>query len=237
MNKTRNHPALHSAFERIEGRLKSKDRDRLRRALSWLGRAERTTEDETDERFLFLWIAFNAAYVPNRAQRSSSDTEFQLSLGFLRRILELDQYRLLEHLMEQHLGDSISLLVGNPYVFEPFWSGDRSWKMLFSRDNAKLQEAFRRRQVVQCFYLVLKRLHVLRNQIVHGGSTHASEYNRSQLRDGARIMARLAPAVLGIMLDHLEKHPDRGWAPVPWPRFNVRPNPLRPVPPTSADPG
>ena len=33
---------------------------RLHRALSWLNRAEQA--EDTDGRFIFLWIAFNAAY-------------------------------------------------------------------------------------------------------------------------------------------------------------------------------
>ena len=36
-------------------------RVRLHRALSWLARAEKDEED-ADARFIFLWIAFNAAY-------------------------------------------------------------------------------------------------------------------------------------------------------------------------------
>lgn len=36
-------------------------RTRLHRALSWLGRAEQEKDDD-DARFLFLWVAFNAAY-------------------------------------------------------------------------------------------------------------------------------------------------------------------------------
>jgi hypothetical protein len=34
---------------------------RVHRALSWLGRAEKERADD-DARFVFLWVAFNAAY-------------------------------------------------------------------------------------------------------------------------------------------------------------------------------
>ncbi|RLA40362.1 MAG: hypothetical protein DRR42_25985, partial [Gammaproteobacteria bacterium] len=34
---------------------------RVHRALSWLNRAEQETKDH-DARFIFLWVAFNAAY-------------------------------------------------------------------------------------------------------------------------------------------------------------------------------
>lgn len=35
---------------------------RAHRAISWIGRAEACGEDD-DARFIFLWIAFNAAYL------------------------------------------------------------------------------------------------------------------------------------------------------------------------------
>lgn len=36
-------------------------RIRIHRAISWLARAEREVDDH-DARYIFLWIAFNAAY-------------------------------------------------------------------------------------------------------------------------------------------------------------------------------
>ena len=44
-------------------------RTRLHRALSWLGRAEHEKDDD-DARFLFLWVAFNAAYGLELRERS-----------------------------------------------------------------------------------------------------------------------------------------------------------------------
>jgi hypothetical protein len=51
---------------------------RVHRALSWLNRAEQEPDDH-DARFIFLWIAFNAAYAqefPNR--RDFSETRLLL---------------------------------------------------------------------------------------------------------------------------------------------------------------
>ena len=42
--------------------------DRMRRAYTWLGRSERTGTEDI-ERFVFLWIAFNAAYGDESALR------------------------------------------------------------------------------------------------------------------------------------------------------------------------
>ena len=55
-------------FERLKAKHKQvaeqhtePSRVRLHRAISWLGRAEKEPED-WDAQFIFLWIAFNAAY-------------------------------------------------------------------------------------------------------------------------------------------------------------------------------
>ena len=42
---------------------------RVHRAISWIGRAEACEEDD-DARFIFLWIAFNAAYADEREFQS-----------------------------------------------------------------------------------------------------------------------------------------------------------------------
>ena len=66
---------------------------RVHRALSWLKRAEQEVEDH-DARFIFLWVAFNAAYsnqVPDR-QSSSERILFQ---GFLDRLIDSDSENLL----------------------------------------------------------------------------------------------------------------------------------------------
>lgn len=48
--------------------------------------------------------------------------------------------------------------------------------------------------------IVLDRLYVLRNQLVHGGATWDSHANREQLRDGAAILGQLVPAILHLMM-------------------------------------
>ena len=58
---------------------------RTHRALSWLGRAESETADD-DARFLFLWIAFNAAYA-NEIHDRRAFTERKLLMRFLDRLV------------------------------------------------------------------------------------------------------------------------------------------------------
>ena len=47
---------------------------------------------------------------------------------------------------------------------------------------------------------------MLRNQLVHGGATHASKVNRQQVADGVALLADIVPLVIDLMLDghHLD---------------------------------
>ena len=64
---------------------------RVHRALSWLNRAEQSGED-LDGRFIFLWIAFNAAYATEIDERYwlSEQATFR---DFLRKLIDLDSSR------------------------------------------------------------------------------------------------------------------------------------------------
>ena len=43
---------------------------------------------------------------------------------------------------------------------------------------------------------------MLRNQLVHGGSTWNGSVNRDQVRNGARIMGLLVPLFIDLMMDN-----------------------------------
>lgn len=49
--------------------------------------------------------------------------------------------------------------------------------------------------------VILDRLSMLRNQLVHGGTTWASSVNRAQLRDGVAILGTLVPVILALMVE------------------------------------
>ena len=59
--------ALDAKWQDVRGVLPDKLRLRMRRALSWLERAEKERGDY-DAAFIFYWVAFNAAYATNRRQ-------------------------------------------------------------------------------------------------------------------------------------------------------------------------
>ena len=66
---------------------------------------------------------------------------------------------------------------------------------------------------LQVFSIVLARLYVLRNQLLHGGATWNGAVNRAQVRDCANLLGKLVPIVIEIMMDH----PKHDWGAATYP--------------------
>jgi hypothetical protein len=178
---------------------------RVHRALSWLDRAEQC--EDVDGRFIFLWIAFNAAYA-NEIVGSERDSEKKAFALFLGKLVELDSVDVLYQLIWSEFPGSIRVLLSNRYVFEPFWEYQRGnlledqWKDSFDRAKAAANRALAQHQTVDVLSIVLSRMYTLRNQLIHGGATWNSQVNRDQLRDCADFLGKLVPYIIELMLDN-----------------------------------
>ncbi len=62
---------------------------RVHRAISWIGRAEQEVDDH-DARFIFLWIAFNAAYADEHDFVLTSGSARRDFAGFFEQLIRLD---------------------------------------------------------------------------------------------------------------------------------------------------
>ena len=177
---------------------------RTHRALSWLHRAEQETKDE-DARFLFLWIAFNAAYA-NEAHESGDFTERGLLNQFLQRLVDFDHDHLLDEIVWEQFSSSIRVLIDNHYVYQPFWRHqaglmeEAEWKEAFENSKAAAHRALGHMDTTKVLCIIFDRLYTLRNQMVHGGSTWNSTVNRAQMRDGSNILGMLVPAIIHLMM-------------------------------------
>ena len=182
---------------------------RIHRAISWLKRAEACAEDE-DFRFIALWIAFNAAYARELDGGFTSSERSSFS-QFLRTVCALDTDRVLEKLVWETFSGSIRVLLDNRFVFQPFWDfhngklSEKAWQEDFTRARQKAHRALASRDTDAVLLVVFERLYTLRNQLLHGGSTYASQANRAQLRDACAILRRVIVPVLLIM----QRHHDR----------------------------
>ena len=189
---------------------------RVHRALSWLKRAEMA--DDADGQFIFLWVAFNAAY-GNEIDGEQGRTQQQAFLQFLKKLQELDEKGLLNSLVWQEFTGSIRVLLDNRYVFASFWEWQKgnldeaTWQERFRKGKADANHALASQDAANVLAIVLRRTYVLRNQLVHGGATWNSQINRPQVKDCVQLLGKLVPTVLEIMMNH----PDTLWGDASYP--------------------
>lgn len=183
---------------------------RVHRALSWLQRAEQA--DDADGQFIFLWIAFNAAYATDLHEEYRA-TEKLVFAEFLEKLISLDNQRQLATLTWEEFPGSIRVLLNNRYVFQGFWDfqngaiSQQDWEGHFDRARVAAQIALGKQDTTAVLGITLNRIYTLRNQLIHGGATWGSSVNRDQLRDCVAFMSKLVPVILTIMMDS----PDTLW--------------------------
>ena len=180
---------------------------RVHRSISWIGRTE-AAQDDPDAQFLFLWIAFNAAYADEEEFQTIQPGERASFAGFFDKVVMLDADRRIYNTVWQRFSGPIRLLMNNRYVFNPFWQhhngidGFGDWEDRFEASMRRFTQALRNQNSARILSFVFDRLYVLRNQLMHGGSTWNSAVNRNQVRDGAAIMGFLMPVFVDIMMDN-----------------------------------
>ena len=183
---------------------------RIHRALSWLNRAEQC--EDSDGQFVFLWIAFNAAYaqdIPQHLRLSEQDSfrEFLLKLHLL------DKGKLLDDMTWREFSGPIRVLLDNPYVFESFWEFHRGnlteiqWKERLAKGKKTAAILLAKGNTPELLRLVFHRIYTLRNQLMHGGATWNSQVNCAQLQDCVNLLGKLVPVVIELMLNN----PDEMW--------------------------
>ncbi len=207
---------LEAERKRIENTLPENLGLRMRRATSWIGRAEKASD--ADARFIFYWIAFNAIYGSDTSDQP--DTEEAKFREYFGRVLNLDPDRRIYYGFMQKFSGSIDGFIGNRYVFKPFWShyngrpGYGNWRARFDSSYRDFGEAMKGGGDAKVILSTLfDRLYVLRNQLVHGGATWDGSKNRCQVEDGAHIMAFLVPLFVSLMMTN----PQVEWGPSHYP--------------------
>ena len=180
---------------------------RVHRAISWVGRSEACGDDH-DARFIFLWIAFNAAYADEREIRSMAPGERSAFADYFDKLVARDEERRIHGVLWQRFPGPVRVLMNNRFVFNPFWQhhngidGYADWEDRFRAAVRGFARAFQVGDSVRVLEFVFDRLYVLRNQLVHGGATWNSSVNRPQVRDGAAILASLVPVFVDLMMDN-----------------------------------
>jgi len=91
-------------------------------------------------------------------------------------------------------------------LYKPFWDFQRGqhvkWKKLHYQSTIDANKYLANREVNLLLGVVLDRLYVLRNQLIHGGATYNSKVNRSQVKDAGNILNLLVPIIIEIMMEN-----------------------------------
>lgn len=193
---------------------------RLRRSVSWLGRAEQffhTKPQDLDIAFTCYWIAFNALYV-----NDTSKTEEEQINGYIGWLLRYDKANGMCNALQNEVSKKAVLsFMDNKFLYQRFWNYHknrrrkyRNWESKFAQENKKVRSAINRisendaltRDIQTDLRLVLRRvfgrMYVLRNQTIHGSATWGSDRNRENVGEGNRIMALFVPLFTELMMDN-----------------------------------
>jgi hypothetical protein len=179
---------------------------RVHRAISWLHRAEMEKED-SDAAFIFYWVSFNAAYAGDQDEYALVGERSAFS-DYFGKMISLDPKHEIYNAIWEKFSASIRLLLNNKYVFQPFWKhhnkvqGYEDWNERFEKSKSRIKTAMSTRDTKLILTTLFDRLYVLRNQLIHGGATWNSKVNRSQVQDGAVILAFLVPIFIDLMMDN-----------------------------------
>ena len=218
---------------------------RLNRSLSWLERGNATSDN--DAKFVFLWIAFNAAYAIDRraeiAMHGGNVFDWQRHLNYFDTLVPYDIDRQIYGQLSDELRKPIQSLLRNVYIYRGFWNclteqrfNWRNWSnrgefeeeraeverllgYTGTRESRNAKSGVEDTDVIRVLTTLFDRLNVTRNQLMHGCATHDKPLNRSQVDTGAQILASLIPTFFHIMADH----PQQDWGAISFPvRDDIR---------------
>jgi len=180
---------------------------RLHRSISWLQCAEQQEKDP-DIMFITQWIAFNACYAMDMNSQSTK-TEREKFKGFIGTLVRLDHEQRIFNILWQKFSGPVKILIENEYVFRGFWDFQRGdtneWRKAFDKSNEDALRYMSANNVGGVLEILLDRLYILRNQLMHGGATYKSKLNRRSVKDGSRILEMLIPIIIEIILENPEE--------------------------------
>jgi hypothetical protein len=205
---------LRKAFRAIPEEQRDKQKSfsvRVWRALSWLERAEAAAEVE--DRFIALWISFNALYGQlGEDNRSLPDRETWQS--FLARVWKMDNDGRLWPILRDKQVPVLGLL-GNHWLAYEFWlSPEHDHAADLQVKVKELLKVYGRGNMLPVLEKVFDRIYVQRLQLFHGASTKGSYLNRRTLTTCTNLLGEFIPVIMSIMI---AAGPAVDWGPLCFP--------------------
>ena len=196
--------------------------DRLQRAESWVKALDTLERKQLHEAFIFLYVALNALYGRRQYEGDRTDVHEDLRL-FLDRVdvmhardVEAGGSILPNCLASQR--HAIGRLVGDYFLINGLFRGALPSKVKAESDKDRLKAlaSLTTKDPRVVLHLVLSRLVVLRNRVLHGCVTYGSaSKGLPSINKALPVISAVVPALIQLMstYGHLVK-----WDPIPYPR-------------------
>lgn len=211
---------------------------RIERMDTWMRPAEEASgERDAHLRFLFYWIAYEAAY----------QTDSERNHGKLRKDLH---GKLVYHCKEKLQGilraqkDDILCILALRQAHPSFWrsraeenKGVTTPKQWETKFKERLGAEMRRLDTSVCrdvmnseisatLDVLFENLNVVRNQVIHGASSGPNSRGWTQVDVGARLLGTFVPCIREAIKDNI----DGNWGEPPFPRVGAGPDDECPPP-------
>ena len=219
---------------------------RIARMKAWIDLARKeSNENRAHVRFVFYWIAYEAAYKVEGDDSSDSgakDSVQRRTFHYL--VARCDRGRL-RQVLRQHVADVTAILElrqANPSFWQRWREDARvetapEWERNFAGRTSEAMRTLRdaienwsrgraNERIAEALNTLFRNLAVVRNQIVHGASAGPHSRGRNQVLWGARLLHALVPC----FRDCVESNLDEDWGQPPFPRVGAGPDDKCPPP-------
>ena len=216
---------------------------RITRMNIWLEHAESISDGENSEHisFLYYWIAYESAYQqfdPDGKKRKYKSEENKREK--FHEIIAgcdhgLDELKGALKECEPQAVKLLELRQANPCFWrhngEPWSKSLKKWEDYFKlksefATNILKKENKDREDIREALNSLFNNLSIVRNQVVHGGSSGEKSYGVHQVAWGNRILKSIIPALRGC----IENNKTASWGKPPFPRVGENPDDKCPPP-------
>ena len=222
--------------------VRDRNERRIARMNTWISHAEAeeiSGEEEAHIRFLFYWIAYEAAYHMNETGESEG-RHGKERRELHRRLASHDRGRLQSILRAQRTNvvGILELRQAHPSFWKR-WDEDegvetvKEWESVFRNRVQKMVEhldvAVRsgiKWKIAGTLNDLFENLSVVRNQIVHGGSAGPNSQGRTQVILGAKLLSAFVPC----FHESIKDNRSEDWGEPPFPRVGSGPDDKCPPP-------
>ena len=190
---------------------------RIYRCLSWADRAEALTPADPDLSFVLRTIGFNALWGQEYRPGQERPSQLRECTNFLLALAAADpQDRLLGWICSAD--PMLDDIYANPFFHREFWSEPGSENLAGQETiSGKLERWRADRRAERLLEELIRRMLLLRGQLIHGNATLGGKVNRSTVEPAASVMDLLLRRCLEILVLDGGHAADLRWTPVPYP--------------------